>query len=169
MSRAILADAVCLTRGDRFMTTEMTRMYLPTGIELRRLFFNTAQNLTAWGYEDCQFDTEDKSYGGCGMLTKLFFRTLPEFYPSNSAYAHFPFLVPKYMETEMSEKDINSVKEYQWTRPVLSFERPLVGRNDQPQVYEERLAAVSGYKGQPVLGMVCSPTIFGPKISLFCV
>ena len=26
MSRAILADAVCLSRGDRFMTTEFTRM-----------------------------------------------------------------------------------------------------------------------------------------------
>lgn len=36
MSRAILADAVCLTRGDRFMTTEMTRMYLQVRSELRR-------------------------------------------------------------------------------------------------------------------------------------
>lgn len=26
ISRAILADAVCLTRGDRFLTTELTRM-----------------------------------------------------------------------------------------------------------------------------------------------
>ena len=28
ISRAILADAVCLTRGDRFLTTDMTRAYL---------------------------------------------------------------------------------------------------------------------------------------------
>lgn len=32
LSRAILSDAVCLTRGDRFMTTEFTRttLSLPT-------------------------------------------------------------------------------------------------------------------------------------------
>lgn len=29
LSRAILSDAVCLTRGDRFLTTEFTRMSLP--------------------------------------------------------------------------------------------------------------------------------------------
>lgn len=35
ISRAILADAVCLTRGDRFLTVDFTRMYPPppvTGI-----------------------------------------------------------------------------------------------------------------------------------------
>ncbi|EKM53146.1 uncharacterized protein PHACADRAFT_259331 [Phanerochaete carnosa HHB-10118-sp] len=71
ISRAILSDAVALTRGDRFLTTEFT-----------------PQNLTAWGYADCQFDVNDGSYGG--MLTKLLFRTLPECYPAGSAYAHFP-------------------------------------------------------------------------------
>lgn len=29
ISRAILADAVALTRGDRYMTTEFTRKFLP--------------------------------------------------------------------------------------------------------------------------------------------
>lgn len=29
ISRAILADAVCLTRGDRFLTVDFTRMYTP--------------------------------------------------------------------------------------------------------------------------------------------
>lgn len=68
VSRAILADAVCLTRGDRFLTTEFTPF-----------------NLTSWGYQDCQFDKNDGSYGG--LLTKLLFRTLPQYFPSGSAYA----------------------------------------------------------------------------------
>lgn len=29
ISRAILADAVCLTRGDRFFTVDFTRTYFP--------------------------------------------------------------------------------------------------------------------------------------------
>lgn len=28
LSRAILADAVCLTRGDRFLTTDLTREFM---------------------------------------------------------------------------------------------------------------------------------------------
>jgi hypothetical protein len=32
MSRAILSDAVCLTRGDRFMTVDFTRMFILTCI-----------------------------------------------------------------------------------------------------------------------------------------
>ncbi|KAF7324770.1 hypothetical protein MKEN_00518800 [Mycena kentingensis (nom. inval.)] len=66
ISRAILADAVCLTRGDRFLTTELTPF-----------------NLTAWGYQDCQRNPRDGSYGG--MLTKLLYRTLPAYYRPRSA------------------------------------------------------------------------------------
>ncbi|KAG6826258.1 hypothetical protein H0H92_000522, partial [Tricholoma furcatifolium] len=73
ISRAILADAVSLTRGDPYLTNQ----------------FNT-RNCTQWGYDDCQYDKLDGSYGG--LLTKLLFRTLPDNYPAGSAYAHFPFL-----------------------------------------------------------------------------
>ena len=54
-----------------------------------------AFNLTAcqWGYQDCQYDTQDGSF--VGLLTKLLFRTLPDYYPVGSAYAHFPFLDPR--------------------------------------------------------------------------
>ncbi|KAJ6448679.1 hypothetical protein C8R47DRAFT_1230929 [Mycena vitilis] len=69
ISRSILADAVCLTRGDRFLTVKFT-----------------PSNLTAWGYRD--FDAQDGPYGG--MVPKLLFRTLPAYYPARSAYAHFP-------------------------------------------------------------------------------
>nr|GAT58858.1 predicted protein [Mycena chlorophos] len=101
ISRSILADAVCLTRGDRYLTTEFTPF-----------------NLTAWGYHDCQFDSQDGSYGG--MLTKLLFRTLPEYYPARSAYAHFPFLDPAYMRDTMQENKPELVDKYIWTRPVTS-------------------------------------------------
>lgn len=73
-----------------------------------------AFNLTSWGYEDCQYDTKDGSYGG--MLTKLLFRILPDHYPAGSAYAHFPFLDPVYMR-EIVAKDANLVGKYTWTRP----------------------------------------------------
>ncbi|KAJ7191786.1 heme peroxidase [Mycena pura] len=101
MSRAILSDAVCLTRGDRFLTLDFTPL-----------------NLTAWGYNDCQLDPEDGSCGG-GMLTKLLFRTLPAYYPPRSAYAHFPFLEPKFMRDTMRESQPELVKKYNWMRPVI--------------------------------------------------
>jgi hypothetical protein len=117
ISRAILADAVCLTRGDPFLTTEFTRLYLflsqPCVAEVNQCFFK-AFNLTSWGYQDCQYDSKDGSYGG--LLTKLLFRTLPNHYPAGSAYAHFPFLDPVYMREHVA-KDANLVKSYTWTRP----------------------------------------------------
>ncbi|RDB26685.1 Linoleate 10R-lipoxygenase [Hypsizygus marmoreus] len=97
ISRAILADAVCLTRGDRFLTTDFT-----------------PANLTAWGYDDCQYDKKDGSYGG--LLTKLLFRTLPDHFPAGSVYAHFPFLDPVYLKAEIA-KNSNIVDKYDWTRP----------------------------------------------------
>ncbi|KAG6878460.1 hypothetical protein C0993_006300 [Termitomyces sp. T159_Od127] len=96
ISRAILSDAVALTRGDPYLTTE----------------FNT-RNCTQWGYQDVQFDKDDGSYGG--LLTKLLFRTLPNNYPIGSAYAHFPFLVPDYIR-EMNLEIGNNPK-YIWERP----------------------------------------------------
>ncbi|KAI0051062.1 heme peroxidase [Auriscalpium vulgare] len=98
ISRTILADAVALTRGDRFLTTEFTPF-----------------NLTNWGYQDLQPDTNDGSYGG--MLTRLLFRHLPEYYPAGSAYAHFPFMVPKSMKTYAQDLPGKAVMKYTWTRP----------------------------------------------------
>ncbi|KAI0313699.1 heme peroxidase [Amylostereum chailletii] len=100
ISRSILADAVSLVRGDRFLTTD----YTPT-------------NLSHWGYQDCQVVPTDGSYGG--MLTKLLYRHLPDYYPAGSAYAHFPFLVPKTMKGYLVKQGDDVVKSYTWTRPVL--------------------------------------------------
>ncbi|KJA17192.1 hypothetical protein HYPSUDRAFT_46645 [Hypholoma sublateritium FD-334 SS-4] len=103
ISRAILADAVCLTRGDRFMTVDFT-----------------PHNLTAWGYQDCQYDTQDGSFGG--MLTKLLYRTLPDYYPKKSVYAHFPFLEPKKFKEELDEKHPGESAKYDWARPKPRLE-----------------------------------------------
>ena len=74
-----------------------------------------AFNFTAWGYQDCQYDPQDGSFGG--LLTKLLFRTLPDYYPTGSAYAHFPFLDPVYMKKNMEETDPDLAAKYTWTRP----------------------------------------------------
>ncbi|CAK5262276.1 unnamed protein product [Mycena citricolor] len=66
------------------------------------------------GLQDCQFDAQDGSYGG--MLTKLLFRTLPEYYPRRSAYAHFPFLDPHSCKLDGGEHK-SLVGEYIWTKP----------------------------------------------------
>lgn len=52
------------------------------------------------------------------MLTKLLFRHLPEYYPSGSTYAHFPFLVPGRMEgfAQKLPGDVNL--KYDWNRPA---------------------------------------------------
>ncbi|KAK2467940.1 hypothetical protein APHAL10511_000235 [Amanita phalloides] len=107
ISRAILSDAVCLSRGDRFLTTDFT----PT-------------NLTLWGYQDCQYDRKDGSYGG--LLTKLLYRTLPNFFPAGSAYAHFPFLEPSWMHDRMTRHNNKAVYEYTWTRPPAVHEPKVV-------------------------------------------
>jgi linoleate 10R-lipoxygenase len=153
ISRAILADAVCLTRGDRFLTVDFTPF-----------------NLTTWGYADCQYPTAaDGSYGG--MLTKLLFRHFPAYYPARSAYAHFPFLEPSYMEKTMRERDAtnktNIADQYIWSRPKppvgvqsreISVVDSYVGASEilnSPQVwksdYDERLGIVVAGLKHPAL------------------
>ncbi|KAH9942693.1 heme peroxidase [Amylocystis lapponica] len=120
ISRAILADAVCLTRGDRFLTVDFTPF-----------------NLTAWGYQDCMVDTQDGSYGG--MLTKLLFRTLPRHYPAGSAYAHFPLMVPSTMRQYLAKLPDSPVDEYTWSRPVP----PVANGTTAPgELYEEHLKTI---------------------------
>jgi linoleate 10R-lipoxygenase len=99
ISRAILADAVCLTRGDRFLTVDFT-----------------PYNYTSWGYQDCQFGKDDGSY--TGMLTKLLFRTLPDYYPGDSAFAFFPFLVPPFAKYSLAKLPESPVDKYNWSRPA---------------------------------------------------
>ena len=65
ISRAILADAIALTRGDRFFAQDMTPF-----------------NYTSWGYADCKRDPTNPGFGTA--LGPLLLRTLPHHYPEDS-------------------------------------------------------------------------------------
>lgn len=71
--------------------------------------------MTVWGYNDCQFDENDGSFGG--MLCKLLLRILPEYYPPNSAYGRFPFMVPETMRGYIIAQGCPE-DAYVWTRPT---------------------------------------------------
>lgn len=75
MSRAILADAVALVRGDRYFTYDCTPF-----------------NLTAWGFTEGSRNTRNAANGG--MLGRILQRGLPRHYPATSVYMHFPLITP---------------------------------------------------------------------------
>ncbi|KIO24704.1 hypothetical protein M407DRAFT_25951 [Tulasnella calospora MUT 4182] len=99
MSRAILADAVALVRGDRFLTNDFT-----------------AFNLTAWGMQDCTRDPKNSSNGG--VLGKLLGRCLPNHFPVDSLYTNFPFVVPTKMKEFLTT--VGTADLYTDTRPAPS-------------------------------------------------
>lgn len=97
MTRAILADAVALVRGDRFLTTDFT-----------------AFNLTAWGYKDAIRNGNNSANGG--TLAKLLMRTLPDFYPDDNTYTLFPLMTPAAMKKYLGGKF--GALHYKWDRPA---------------------------------------------------
>ena len=104
-SRAILADAIALVRGDRLFTVDFT-----------------PHNLTAWGFADCARSPENPGF--CSMLGRLFLRTLPDEYTDNSTYAWFPLMTPKVMDeilTELDQKDRCDLVRPTSTRGALEF------------------------------------------------
>ncbi|KAH8200682.1 hypothetical protein TruAng_005146 [Truncatella angustata] len=97
VSRAVLADAVALVRGDRFYTTD----YHP-------------KKLTNWGYAAASFDLDIDN--GC-VFYKLFARAFPDHFEANSVYAHYPMTVPKYMKTAL--QDLGKERLYSYEQPKL--------------------------------------------------
>ncbi|GJE90952.1 linoleate diol synthase and cytochrome P450 domain-containing protein [Phanerochaete sordida] len=96
VSRAILADAIALTRGDRFFTADYTPF-----------------NLTSWGFQDCQRDPSAPGYGS--TLGRLFMRTLPNHYNADSTYTWFPLMTPQAMEKVL--KGLGDIDLYNMQRP----------------------------------------------------
>jgi linoleate 10R-lipoxygenase len=96
ISRAILADAIALTRGDRFYTADFT-----------------PYNMTAWGFADCQRDPSGFGFGS--TLGRLFLRTLPNHFTSNSVYTWFPLMVPAEMNTHL--RKLGVLEKYDLARP----------------------------------------------------
>ncbi|KAF6838515.1 linoleate diol synthase [Colletotrichum musicola] len=84
ISRVVLSDAVCLVRGDRYYTTD----YNP-------------RHLTQWGYTEVNYDLDVNH--GC-VFYKLFLRAFPNHFKQNSAWAHYPMVIPG--ETERILKDL---------------------------------------------------------------
>ncbi|GAW12865.1 hypothetical protein ANO14919_022360 [Xylariales sp. No.14919] len=97
ISRVILSDAVCLTRGDRFYTTD----YNP-------------RKLTSWGFNEVAYDLNINQ--GC-VFYKLFIRAFPNHFKRNSAYAHYPMCVPH--ETEKILTNLGRVQDFNFNRPSL--------------------------------------------------
>ena len=96
ISRAILSDAIALTRGDRFFTTDCT-----------------PYNLTAWGFADIQRDP--KGPGNGHMLGRLFNRCFPGEFSDNSTYTWFPFQSPPSMEVFL--RRLGTAHLYEFNRP----------------------------------------------------
>ncbi|KAG9027103.1 hypothetical protein FRB95_008123 [Tulasnella sp. JGI-2019a] len=116
MSRAILADAVALVRGDRFLTNDFTSF-----------------NLTAWGFNDCQRNPDNSSNGG--VLCSLLLRHLPDHYSSESSYTIFPMVTPTAMNSYCLEN--GTAQNYSFSRPIV--QRPVHVISD----YSTAVAALS--------------------------
>jgi len=97
-TRAVLADAISLIRGDRFYTSD----------------FSPA-NLTCWGYQDCQRDMSNG--GGGGGLPKLLLRHFPRHFPWNSVYSLYPFFTPVHMKGSLTTRGL--VQKYTFDPPVI--------------------------------------------------
>ncbi|KAG8827835.1 hypothetical protein FRC18_009804 [Serendipita sp. 400] len=97
VSRAILADAIALTRGDRFYTHDFTPSVY-----------------TSWGFKDCQRNPGNPGAGS--VLGPLLLRTLPEHYPEDSVWTWFSMLTPETMRENLTRLGKND---------KYSFDRPL--------------------------------------------
>ncbi|KIM44733.1 hypothetical protein M413DRAFT_442688 [Hebeloma cylindrosporum] len=97
ISRAILSDAIALTRGDRYFTHDFT-----------------PYNLTAWGFADCQRDPNAFGFGS--TLGRLLLRTLPNHFTENSVYTFFPLMTPESMKAILT--NLGVIDQYDLSRPV---------------------------------------------------
>ncbi|KAH9972100.1 hypothetical protein BGW80DRAFT_1460029 [Lactifluus volemus] len=135
-SHAILSDAIALTRGDRFLTTDLT-----------------PYNLTSWGLADSQRDR--KGPGNGGMLGRLILRALPGEFTENSTYTWFPLQTPESMEVFLNR--LGTSDRYSFTRPssapvvVNAMEyntiQNILGNNRFVHRYGEKTARVVSGEG----------------------
>ncbi|KAI9695134.1 MAG: hypothetical protein M1820_008902 [Bogoriella megaspora] len=101
ISRAILSDAVCLVRGDRFYTID-----------------HTPVNLTNWGFSEQQSDIAIDH--GC-VFYKLFLRAFPNHFKPDSVYAHYPMTIPS--ENKKILKNLHHDALYSFDRPAPTLPR----------------------------------------------
>lgn len=98
VSRAVLSDAVALVRGDRFYMIDYT-----------------PKNLTNWGFNEVKYDINvDQGH----VLYKLLLRAFPHHIKPDSAYAHFPLVIPSENKTIL--KRLNLDTRYTFDRPAFT-------------------------------------------------
>ncbi|QRV74358.1 heme peroxidase [Ceratobasidium sp. AG-Ba] len=133
ISRAILSDAICLTRGDRYLTTDWT-----------------TNNLTCWGFDDATRDCNNPSFGG--MLGKLISRTLPGQFPENSIFLWFPLMTPEAMKKNFTR--IGIAGDYDFSRPVAPpAVQPVRQRSDVTSAIQDTACIHTPY-GQKIHTMI---------------
>ncbi|PWY90211.1 peroxidase [Aspergillus heteromorphus CBS 117.55] len=98
ISRAVLSDAVALVRGDRHYTID----YNP-------------RNLTNWGYNEVRYDLNTNQ--GC-VFYKLATRAFPQWFKSDSIYAHYPMTIPS--ENKVIMKNLGRESDYSYDRPTYT-------------------------------------------------
>ncbi|KAG9313033.1 heme peroxidase [Chiua virens] len=141
ISRAILADAIALTRGDRFFTEDFT-----------------PYNMTSWGFADCQRDPNGWGFGS--TLGRLLLRTLPNDYNETSIYTWFPLMHPEAMEKYL--KDLGKLGDYTVERPKTRITpTPVSGYVEVGEVLRdsENFTAVSHHRASEVVkgkGFFCA-------------
>ncbi|KAH9986089.1 linoleate diol synthase [Russula compacta] len=136
ISRAILSDAIALTRGDRYFTADYTPF-----------------NLTAWGFADSQRDTTGPGNGS--ILGRLILRGLPGQFTENSTYAWFPLQTPESMKVFL--RKLGSDHRYSFNRPsdapiianVRSYNdvRQILGSSQFRPFYGDKAARVVSGEG----------------------
>ncbi|KAI0654091.1 linoleate diol synthase [Cubamyces menziesii] len=125
ISRAILSDAVALTRGDRFFTADYTPF-----------------NFTTWGFADCQRDADGPGNGS--MLGRLLLRTLPGQYASDNTYTWFPLMTPPSMDrilTKLGAKDEYDLRRVEGEKPPLV----LSGYADASKILKDEAGFMAGF------------------------
>lgn len=118
-SRAILADAVALVRGDRFYTVDYT-----------------PNNLTNWGFQRASSD-QNINYGG--VMYKLVLNAFPNHIQKNSIYAHYPLVNPG--ENEVLQTTLGHHDKYSYRKPEY---RPVVNDTLDQSSSTPLLAARTG-------------------------
>ncbi|KAI5810761.1 fatty acid oxygenase, partial [Pyronema omphalodes] len=98
VSKAILSDAVALSRGDRFYTTDAS-----------------PANLTNWGWNEVASNPE---IAQGRVLYKLLMTAFPGWYKFNSVYSLYPFTVPE--ETKVIMEGFGTAANYNFDRPTFT-------------------------------------------------
>ncbi|KAF2190854.1 heme peroxidase [Zopfia rhizophila CBS 207.26] len=104
VSRAVLADAVALVRGDRFYTVD----YNP-------------KTLTNWGYQTA--DSDNGVDNGC-VFYKLILRAFPNHFQQNSIYAHYPLTTPDAMKDALIHLDKDRL--YNFDKPKFASKHEII-------------------------------------------